>query len=170
MRISNKTVIFWNLAVLIQFLLPLKKLDLFQENYSTLSLNRSGYLYLLTLGISIGILCAYETMHIHSERNGYLVFFSLILGVIVPHHVPYDFQGNLHLLFAYLSASAFTALTYLNIQKDMCHPKLFGILMLGITAAILSCLKAGMVGSLSEAILMCTLLFINCYLYVRKTV
>ena len=168
MRINNKLILLWNLAVLGLFLYPLRQLDLFRENYSTLSLNGRGYLYLLMLGGMIGILCGYETGYIHSKRNGYLVFFSLILGTIVPHHVPYNFQGNLHLLFAYTSAFLFTVLTYLNIQRDMHHQRLYGVLMLGITAAAVFYMKAAMVNCISEVILMCTLLFINWYLYITK--
>ena len=168
MKISNKLITLFNLAVLGALLYPLGRLDLFRENYSTLSLNGRGYLYLLTLGVLIGILCGYETMKIHSRRNGYLVFFSLILGVAVPHHVPYDLQGNLHLLFAYTSAFLFCMLTFLNIQRDMRHPRLYGVLMLGITAIAVSYMKAGMVNCIGEAILMSVLLFINWYLYVKR--
>ncbi len=168
MKISNKLITLCNLAVLGALLYPLRQLDLSGENYSTLSLNARGYLYLLMLGTVIGILCGYETIKIHSKRNGYLVFFSLILGVAVPHHVPYDLQGNLHLLFAYTSAFLFCVLTFLNIQRDMRNPRLYGVLMLGITAIAVSYMKAGMVNCIGEAFLMSVLLFINWYLYVKR--
>ena len=168
MRINSKIIAIFNLLVLGLLLLPLRQLDLFCENYSTLSLKTEGYLYLLFLGVMCGILCGYETMKIHSARNGIIVFFSLLSGVLIPHHVPYDLQGNLHLLLAYLSASVFTAMTFLNIQKDMRHPLLYGILMLGACAAAVSYMQAMMVNCLSELVLMSVLLFINFYLYIQK--
>ena len=166
MRINNKLITLFNLIVSGLFLAPLRYLDLLHENYSTLTLNTKGYLYVLFLGIVIGLLSGYETAHISSKRNGIAVFLILVLGVLIPHQVPYDLQGNLHLLFAYASAFFFTALTWFSILRNP-HPKLGGILMLGICASVLFYMKAMMVNCISEVILMCTLLFINWYLYVK---
>lgn len=166
MRINDKLITLFNLIVLGLFLAPLRYLDLLHENYSTLTLNARGYLYVLFLGTVIGILNGYETAWITSRRNGIIVFLTLLLGVMIPHHVPYDLQGNLHLLFAYASAFCFTSLTWFNILRRP-YPKINGILMLGVCAAVLFYMKAAMVNCISEVILMGTLMFINWYLYVN---
>ena len=90
MKINSKFIVIFNLLIFFLFLLPSGKLDLFEENYSTLSLNARGYFFLLFLGISCGSIMAYETSFISGKRNALLLFAGLLMGTVVPHHVPYD--------------------------------------------------------------------------------
>ena len=162
-KTNNSLLILVNVVVTVAFLLPISKLDLFKENYSTLSLNAKGYFYLLFLGIIIGLLFAYETCRISNKFYGVMILLSLLIGVVVPHHVPYNLQGNLHLIFAYIGFVGLVICTIINCKIK----KYRDIYLLFIFAAILSYLKFGMVNTLSEVIVMLASLFINCFLYNR---
>lgn len=161
----NSLVIILNAIVSILFLLPAIKLDLFNENYSTLSLTTRGYLYVLFLGIVIGSLLGYETYTITRKKvNGILMFLSLIIGTIIPHHVPYNLQGNLHLLFAYIGFASLAILTLLNCKNS----KYFSIYSLLLFVSIALYLKYGMVNTLSEIIVMISSLYINLVIYFKN--
>lgn len=165
-RKNNKLIIFINLIVTVLFLLPVSKLNLFDENYSTLSLTTRGYLYVLTLAILIGLLLGYETLIIHSFPNAMLIFFSLIIGTIIPHHIPYNLQGNLHLLFAYIGFVLLVIATLIN-----CRIKKYrDIYLFFIFVAILLYLKYGMVNTLSEVIVMIGTLYINMLMTIKKRI
>ena len=160
----NNLVLILNIIVSILFLLPVKQLNLFNENYSTLSLSTRGYLYVLFLGILIGLLLAYETKHITNAVNALLIFLSLLTGTCIPHHVPYNLQGNLHMLFAYSGFAGLVIITLLNCKIK----KYRDIYLLFIFIAILLYIKFGMVNTLSEIIVMFSSLIINLFLYSKK--
>lgn len=160
---KTRKLIITNLIVSVLFLLPVKQLNLFTENYSTLSLNAKGYFYLLFLGIIIGLLLGYETSRISNNFYAVVMLLSLLIGVIIPHHVPYNLQGNLHLIFAYIGFVGLVICTIINCKIK----KYRDIYLLFIFAAILSYLKFGMVNTLSEVIIMLASIFINCLLYNR---
>ena len=164
MKTRNNLVIILNVIVSILFIIPSFKLDLFAENYSTLSLTTRGYLYVLFLGIIIGILLAYETYKITNNKiKSFIIFLSLFIGCVVPHHVPYNLQGNLHLLFAYLGFVGLVVITYLNVL----HTKLMNIFVLLICLVISIYLKYSIVNTLSEIIVMLTCLYVNAYKYIQ---
>lgn len=149
------------------FLLPLRRLDLFKENYSTLSLETRGYFYLLLLGIGIGFLIAYETYYISGRKMAEFMFFSLALGTVIPHHVPYDLQGNMHLLFAYLGFAGMMSVTFMNlIITSNLH--LINIYFLSIFILGLLYMRYGMVNALMEVLIMSLNMYINYLLYKKK--
>ena len=159
----NNKLIFINLLVWALFLSPVLKLDLFKENYSTLSLHTKGYLFLLFLGILTGSLMGYETYKIAGRRNGIIVFLSLFLGTCIPHEVPYHIRGNLHLLFAYLGGFGLLALTYINLYKKR-NSKLLNLYRFVMLGCFLIYMKYMMVNTLIEVLLMSVCMFINCVL------
>ena len=162
---TNRKVIIVNIVSFILLIIPAFKLDLFYENYSTLSLNTKGYLYVLLLAILIGSILCYETYIISNNRNrSILIFFSLLIGTIIPHHVPYNLQGNLHLLFAYIGFAILIAITYINIVNQKYRNKFISTIII----SILIYLKYGMVNTLSEIIVMTSCLFFNLYVYLKK--
>lgn len=164
MRTRNKLVLI-NVLEAILFILPAFKLDLFKENYSTLSLNTRGYLYVLFLGISIGLLFSYETKIIKNKKNAILIFLSLLVGTIIPHHVPYNLQGNLHLLFAYIGFIGLASLSIINIFYNK---KLLSFYLLSLSFAVLIYMDSGMVNTLSEVIVMLSSMIVNLIMSIKK--
>ena len=164
MRTRNKLVLI-NVLEAILFILPAFKLDLFKENYSTLSLNTRGYLYVLFLGISIGLLFSYETRIIKNKKNAILIFLSLLVGTIIPHHVPYNLQGNLHLLFAYIGFIGLASLSIINIFYNK---KLLSFYLLSLSFAVLIYMDSGMVNTLSEVIVMYASMVANILMCIKK--
>lgn len=163
---NNKLIIFLNLIVAVLLLVPVSELNLFEENYSTLSLTTRGYLYVLMLGILIGMLLGYETKIISNKVNGLCMFLSLIIGTIIPHHVPYNLQGNLHLLFAYIGFAGLVITTIIN-----CRIKKYrDIYLLFIFIGIILYLKFGMVTTISEIVVMIGTLFTNLLLVLKKKI
>lgn len=165
MKISNNKLIIINLITYILFLLPISKLDLFKENYSTLSLNTRGYFYLLFIGILIGLILYYETKRLN-KKYSLLILISMIIGVIIPHHVPYNLQGNIHLLFSYTGSFIVVVLTLLNIFR---FTELTNIYIFGVFISILSIFRYSMVTTLCEVILMSFILFCNLYAYIKTS-
>ena len=163
-KIEKITLISLNIVSYILFLIPAFKLNLFNENYSTLSLTTRGYLYVLIMGMFIGAILFIETTYISNRLLGSLAFVSMFAGVMIPHHVPYDIQGNLHLLFAYLGFAGLVIVTLLNCKIK----KYRDIYLMFIFIAILIYLKFGMVNTLSEVIVMTSSLLINLYLTLKK--
>lgn len=165
-RTTNKTLILINVIVSILFLLPALKLDLFTENYSTLSLTARGYLYVLILGITIGLLLWYEANIVSKKKYNVLFLIALFIGTVVPHHVPYNLQGNLHLLFAYVGFAGLIIMTLINcgIKKYRDSYLLF------IFSAVIIYLKYGMVNTLSEIIVMISTLYINLLIVLKKKI
>ena len=166
MRITVKIIRALNFLMAVLFVLPLFRLDLFKENYSTLSFDTRGYLYLLLLGLSSGFLLAYETAMIAGRKKGILMFVTMMIGVIVPHHYPYDLQGNIHLLLAYLSFAMLIILTFSNITMAHCR-KLYDLLyfMLGLVAMLY--IRFAMVTALSELIIILVSLYLNYQCYTK---
>lgn len=161
---TNKLVSI-NLIASILFIIPAFKLDLFNENYSTLSLTTRGYLYVLFLGIVIGILLARETYIITKNKTySVLMFLSLLIGTIIPHHVPYNLQGNLHLLFAYVGFAGLAILTIINTK----YSKYSKYYIMCLLISVLIYLKCGMVNTLSEVIVMLSSLSINLIICIKK--
>lgn len=160
----NKLIVFINLVITIFFLAPVRKISLLNENYSTLSLDTRGYLYVLSLGIVIGLLLAYETLKNSNRLVSITIFLSLLIGVIVPHQVPYGIRGNIHLLFAYLGFAGLVICTILNCKIK----KYRDIYLLFIFSAVLIYLKYGMVNALSEIIVMLGTLFVNLIIFIKK--
>ncbi len=161
MRIRrNNKILFINLLVWVLFLLPTLKLDLFKENYSTLSLHTKGYLFLLFLGILTGSLMGYETYKISGRKNGVLLFLCMVLGTCIPHEVTYHLRGNLHLLFAYIGGFVLIALTYVNLYKrnDIRRISLFHFVLL---FCFLIYMRHMMVNTLIEVVLMSICLYLN---------
>ena len=158
MKINNRLLIILNLFVYVIFLFIGKDLDPFTENYSTLSLNSKSYLLLLVCGILIGLLLAYETSIIKNKSIGLIMFVLMLMGVIIPHHVPYNFQGNMHLLFGYISCFGVTALTYYNIYHDS---TLRSILISAITMMLVTYMKYMMVTTAGEFALMSAIMLCN---------
>ena len=156
-NLINKLLII-NIFVIILFSIPVTRLDLLSENYSTLSLNIKGYLFLLLLGIITGLLFYFETKLISNNKRAIVVLCSMILGTIVPHHIPYNLQGNLHLLFAYIGFEGLIIVTILNI---FCYRKLLNFYMIIILTAILIFLKVGMVNTISEVLVMYASIIVN---------
>ncbi|MBQ2657202.1 MAG: hypothetical protein IJF87_01365 [Erysipelotrichaceae bacterium] len=148
-------------------LIPLGRLQLFNENYSTLSLNTRGYLYLLVTGVLCGLVLAYETSIISNPKRGILIFLSLFLASVIPHHYPYDLQGNIHLILAYLGFCIMIAVTYLNLFQSYRKTSI-NFYTLCLTAAFGLYLNAGMVNTLCELIIMFATLGINLFLYIKK--
>ena len=146
------------------FIVPAFKLDLFKENYSTLSLSTRGYLYVLFLGIIIGLLFAYETKKIKNNKNALLIFLSMVVGTMIPHHIPYNLQGNLHLIFAYVGFAGLAILTTINIFYNK---KLLSFYMFSLSMAIIIFMDVGMVNTLSEVIVMFASMFANLLMYLK---
>ena len=167
MKTSGKLIKISNLITMILFLLPVSRLDLFRENYSTLSLSTRGYFFLLFLGIICGLLMAYETLYISGRRNAVLIFAGLFLGTAVPHHVPYDLQGNLHLILAYIGFFLMFYVTYVNSFNT--SKKIFQqILSLLIVTVSALYMKYMMINTLSEIIIMIVCLSVNLSIYLEK--
>ena len=167
MRIRNRLVCILNIIAVAMLLLPLGRLQLFNENYSTLSLNTRGYLYLLATGVLSGLTLALETLSISNRKRGILIFLGLFLASIIPHHYPYDAQGNIHLFLAYAGFCLMTGITCLN-RLQSYRKTLINLYVLSLTAALTLYLKAGMVNTLSELIIMFSTLGINLFLYIKK--
>ena len=161
---TKRGVLLSNIIATILFIIPINKIDLFTENYSTLSLSTRGYLYVLFTGIFIGIILAYETYKITSKVNAIIIFSSMLVGVIIPHHVPYNLQGNLHLLFAYIGFAGIVICTILNCHKIK-NKEIYSFF---IFISIVLYLKFGMVTKISEIIVMLSTLFTNLYLYLKS--
>lgn len=151
---------------MIVLLLPSRWLDLFKENYSTLSLETKGYLYLLFLGITIGLLLGIETGILNNVGYGKIIATASILAVIVPHHLPYNLQADLHLLFAYSGFFIVTTITFINILIKH-NQKILSIYCLLITLAFSIYLEYSMVNTLSEIIAMFAILLANLFLIIK---
>ena len=159
---KNYKLLITNLIDYTLFLLPAWQLNLFNENYSTLSLYTRGYLYLLFLGIMIGILLYYETSLINNKKSACIMLFSLITGTIIPHHVPYNFQGYMHLICAYTGFAGMMIITYSNIIKnDIKLRNLFVLMSIGIACLFI---RFGKVTTIMEITIMTFVLSINYYL------
>ena len=89
---------------------------------------------MLFIGIIMGLLLGYETYVINNLKYGFIMFIALLIGVIVPHHYPYDLQGNIHLLLAYIGSFVSILITYMNIMKYN-NRTLQNILIFSITTA-----------------------------------
>ena len=166
MRIKKSRITIINLIAYVLFLLPLSRLDLYTENYSTLSLDTRGYFYLLFLGILIGMILSYETYFISNKKYALLMFISMLLGIITPHHVPYNLQGNLHLLFAYTSSFLVACLTYINIFR---FNNIKTIYVLTVLLSILLIFRFNMVTCISEVILMSIIMLSNLLAYIKTS-
>lgn len=112
-----KKIHFLNIVTIVLFSLVATRLDPFRENYSTLSLNKSGYFLFLFMGILAGITLACETFLINNKKLAFIMFTALLIGVIIPHDISYNLQGNLHLINAYLGFSVMMIVTFVNIYK-----------------------------------------------------
>ena len=167
MRIKNKPVFILNIIDLLLLVLPLGRLQLFNENYSTLSLNTRGYLYLFATGILCGFTLAYETMAIGNRKRALLIFLGLLLASFIPHRYPYDLQANIHLFFAYAGFCAMIAVTCLNLIQNR-NEKLFEVYTLSLTAAFVLYLRAGMVNTVCEFVVMTATLGVNFILFIKK--
>ena len=103
---------------------------------------------------------AYETSLIAGRKAGLIVFAAMFLGTMIPHHVPYDFQGDLHLLLAYTGFFVLILSTYRN--TFLAGKDLYGrVLMLVLCAAVLLYMRYMMVNTLAEIIIMLTCLGID---------
>ena len=157
-----------NLIAYILFLLPIRRLDLFKENYSTLSLDTRGYLYLVFLGMIIGLLMAYETYFINGKQLAMIMFFSLFLGTIIPHHVPYNLQGNMHLLFSYIGFAGMMSITFVNLLKyDQQY--LANMYFLSLFEFGFIYMQYGMVNTILEIVIMTMCMMFNYLVYRKKS-
>lgn len=165
MKIRKKLITSLNIISLILFVIPAFKLDLFKENYSTLSLTTRGYLYVLFLGLFIGTILGYETSIVSNKKRGILMFLFMLIGVLIPHHVPYNLQGNLHLVCAYFGFAGISIITILNTR----NLKTWNVFIICLFLAFVFYLKFGMVNTISEIIVMISYLFTN-YIGYKKMV
>ena len=168
MRTSrNSKLIILHLVTYLLFLLPVGKLDLFKENYSTLSLNTKGYFFLFGLGILCGLVLGYDSYRITwDKRWGMAVFLGLFLGTCIPHEVPYHLRGNLHLFFAYTGGFILNVSTFNNLFKKG-NLRLRNILMMNLLACFLLYMRYMMVNTMIEVIIMSSCLFIDLILLIR---
>ena len=165
--ISAKKILIINVIVYILFLLPISRLDMFKENYSTLSLDTRGYLYLFFLGVIIGLLLAYETYFINGKILAISMFFTLVLGTVIPHHVPYDLQGNVHLLFAYIGFTGMMSITYVNLLKQN-NQYLTNMYFLSFFEFGFIYMQYGMVNTMLEIVIMSMVMLFNYLVYKKK--
>ena len=168
MRIKRtaKLILTGNMAAMVLLVMPLFVVDLFYENYSTLSLTTKGYFYVLVMGIVFAIVLGYETFHLNRKYWLY-IFIASIAGTIVPHHVPYNLQGNIHLILAYLSFGVIASITYMNVFTHYNRTLMNGFtLMLCILA--LCFMKFMMINIIAELCAMTYVLFANLYLYLKN--
>lgn len=107
----------FNILIIFIFVIVSLFLDPFKENYSTLSLTNKGYFLFLSMGLLSGIILGIETYYISGIKYGIIMFLSLLIGVIVPHDISYNIQGNLHLINAYFGFSIMMIVTFINIYK-----------------------------------------------------
>ncbi len=164
---TRTKLILCNILTVILFLLPVIELDLFKENYSTLSLQTRGYLFLLFLGILTGSVMAYETFHISGRKNARILLMAMILGTIVPHRVPYDLQGNMHLLLAYTSFFVLICITYFNtlFSAKTIYRNLMIFCLLSVS---LLYMRYMMINTLCEIIIMLCCIGIDLSLYLNQ--
>ena len=165
--ISAKKILIINVIVYILFLLPISRLDMFKENYSTLSLDTRGYLYLFFLGVIIGLLLAYETYFINGKVLAIAIFFSLVLGTVIPHHVPYDLHGNVHLFFAYIGFAGMMSITYVNLLKQN-NQYLTNMYFLSFFEFGFIYMQYGMVNTMLEIVIMSMVMLFNYLVYKKK--
>ena len=95
------------------------------------------------------------------------MFLALFLGTVMPHHVPYDLQGNLHLLLAYTGFFLLICITYINTVYDP-DRRYRDLLYLTIMIVSLLYMKYMMVNTLAEIIIMAVCMTINMVLYLKK--
>lgn len=160
-RINNISL----LVVGLLFVIVSTKLDLFKENYSTLSLSTKGYFLFLFMGLLSGIILGINTYLISGKKYGILMFISLLVGTIIPHDISYNLQGNLHLFNAYLGFVLLEIVMFINVYKYSFinyskSKKLYYILFISLVLAVLSYTKYMCVNTLSELIIMLCDLFI----------
>ena len=165
--ISTKKILIINVIVYILFLLPISRLDMFKENYSTLSFDTRGYLFLFFLGVIIGLLLAYETYFINGKILAIAMFFSLVLGTVIPHHVPYDLQGNMHLIFAYIGFAGMMSITYVNLLKQN-NQYLTNMYFLSFFEFGFIYMQYGMVNTMLEIVIMSMVMLFNYLVYKKK--
>ena len=91
----------------------------------------------------------------------------MILGTIVPHHVPYNFQGDLHLFLAYTSFFVLIVITYFNAMHRN-NPLYRNLLFLSLFASFLLYLHYLMVNTLIEILIMLTCLSIDLFLCLKS--
>ncbi|MCR4855183.1 MAG: hypothetical protein K5908_03350 [Erysipelotrichaceae bacterium] len=164
---TRTKLILCNILTVILFLLPVIELDLFKENYSTLSLQTRGYLFLLFLGILTGSVMAYETFHISGRKNARILLMAMILGTIVPHHVPYDLQGNIHLFLAYVSFFVLICITYFNTMFST-KMRYRNIMIFCLLSVSLLYMRYMMINTLCEIIIMLCCMGIDLSLYLKQ--
>ena len=167
MKTRDKILLIINIIFLVLFLIPLRYLDLYKENYSTLSLNTRGYLYLLFLGIFAGMILGYETYVISNWKRAFIIFISVLMGVIIPHHYPYDLQGNIHLFLANLGFILLIATVFINIWYSY-DSRILTFFILSLLASLVFYLRYAMVNTISEIIIMSSCLMISYYLYLKR--
>ena len=166
MKIKQKQINNISLLVIaVIFIAVSTRLDLFKENYSTLSLSTKGYFLFLFMGLLAGIVLAYNTYLISGKKYALLVFIALLLGTIIPHDITYNLQGNLHLLNAYLGFVLMEVVMFINvyIYSFINYKKsktISYILIISLIIAILSYTRYMCVNTLSELVVMLTNLFV----------
>ena len=163
MKTRNGKLTLIHLVTYLLFLLPVRRLDLFQENYSTLSLNTEGYFYFFFLGIILGLVLSYDTCRIAGKRNAKIIFAALIVGTMIPHQVPYRLRGYLHLLCSYTGSFITIVITYFNLQRSQ-NILLKNIFILSVLCSVLLYIRIGMVSTILEVVLMTSILWINYFL------
>ena len=160
MKTRNVKLTLIHLVTYVLFLLPVRRLDLFRENYSTLSLHTEGYFYFFFLGILLGSVLSYDTYRIAGKRNAKIIFAALIIGTMIPLQIPYRLRGYLHLLCSYTGSFVTTVITYFNLQRSQ-NRILKNIFTLSVLCSILLYIRIGMVSTILEVVLMTSILWIN---------
>jgi len=165
----NSIAITLTLLSITLFILVATKLDMHNENYSTLSLTTKGYFLFLFMGLIAGFTLAYETRFIANKKCALLVFLALLIGTIIPHDISYGIQGNLHLFNAYLGFFILVFASLINIyyfrlsSKRISNIVLY-IYLLCIVCAIYLYLDKLFVSTLCELIVIISTLLMDLFL------
>ena len=152
---------------MILLLLPAGRLDLFHENYSTLSMNVGGRLYLLAVCLSAAVLLYLETRHIGA---GYALITAAAtaFSTLIPHHVPYDIQGNLHLFLAYACSFVIVASTYRGLFVTGMK-KAADVFTLLLMVVPVSYMRHMMVTLFAETVMVWAVLIFNLLIFLRTS-
>ena len=96
------------------------------------------------------------------------MFIASVAGTIVPHHVPYNLQGNIHLILAYLSFGVIASITYMNVFTHYNRMLMNGFTLM-LCILVICFMKFMMINIVAELCAMTYVLFANVYLYCKYT-
>ena len=91
----------------------------------------------------------------------------MYLGTLISHHLPYDLQGDLHLLFACGGGFALVSCTLLNVLEQG-DRKLLSLYELLLAAALLIYIRLFRTSVLSELLIIVSSMLTTYLLCIRK--